>query len=111
MIKATELTFNSPNTFTVRFSDGATKVFDFVRNTSLKGLASELSDYQLFSAGRISSDGRRIEWYKESAVFFDLCVDALRFFWDDALGEWKDIEPQTGLEKRKFLIENKLKSA
>ena len=111
MIKAVELHFHTPYGFSVQFSDGVTKIFDFAASTGFAGLASELMDYAVFSSGRIASSGRRIEWLRNGTVFFDLCVDALRYFWDDASGEWKDIDPELGLAERKYLIDNKLKSA
>ncbi len=111
MIKACELHFNTPYGFSVQFSDGVTKQFDFAASTGFEGIAGELREYAIFSSGRISASGRRIEWVKSDVVFFDLCADALRYFWDDSSGEWKGVGPELGLAERKYLIENKLKSA
>jgi hypothetical protein len=110
-MKAAELQFSKPGIFSILFSDGNRKIFDFADSTGFAGIASELMDYAVFSSGRIASGGRRIEWLKNGAVFFDLCVDALRYFWNDASGEWKDVDPDLGLAERRYLIENKLKSA
>ena len=111
MIKAVDLRFFTPNKFSVKFSDGKSKTFDFTESIGFDGVAGELKDYSVFSSGVLSENGRRIEWKKANEVFFDLCVDALRYFWKDADNEWEGIDPQTSLSERILITEKKLKSA
>jgi hypothetical protein len=110
-MKATALTFSKQSTFSVLFSDGIGKNFDFSESIGFGGVAGELKDYSVFSSGVLSENGRRIEWKKEDEVFFDLCVDALRYFWKDADNEWAGIDPETSLSERILITEKKLKSA